>query len=142
MNMSYVDLYSGGAHRRNLAHFASIATLAAIDGEINSQEKELLDRFANKLDITDDEYKEVMNSENKYPINPPASSEERLERLYDLFRIIFVDNEIDEEERTLITKYAIGLGYRSESANLIIKRSIDIFSGRIGFEDYLYLLKH
>ncbi|SMG41445.1 hypothetical protein SAMN03080602_03016 [Arenibacter troitsensis] len=142
MNMSYVDLYSSGAHRRNLAHFASIATLAAIDGEINDKERELLDRFANKLDITEDEYKEVMKSENKYPINPPASSEERLERLYDLFRIIFVDNVIDEEERALITKYAIGLGYRSESANLIIKRSIDIFSGRISFEDYLYLLKN
>ena len=140
--MSYVDLYSTGTHRRNLAHFASIASLAAVDGAINSKEKELLDRFANKLDITESEYKEVMNSDNKYPINPPASSEERLERLFDLFRIIFVDNVIDEEERILITKYAIGLGYRSESANLIIKRSIDIFSGKISFEDYLYLLKN
>jgi uncharacterized tellurite resistance protein B-like protein len=140
--MSYVDLYSTGTHRRNLAHFASIASLAAVDGAINIKEKELLDRFANKLDITEAEYKEVMNSDNKYPINPPASSEERLERLFDLFRIIFVDNVIDEEERILITKYAIGLGYRSESANLIIKRSIDIFTGKIDFEDYLYLLKH
>lgn len=140
--MSYVDLYSSGAHRRNLAHFAAIATLAAVDGEINEEERVLLDRFANKLDITADEYKEVMESENKYPINPPASSEERLQRLFDLFRIIFVDHIIDEEERALITKYAIGLGYRSESANLIIKRSIEIFSGQIAFEDYLYLLKH
>ena len=142
MNMSYVDLYSSGTHRRNLAHFASIATLAAVDGAINTEEKKLLDRFANKLDITDAEYQEVMKSEIKYPINPPVSSEERLERLFDLFRIIFVDHVIDEEERALITKYAIGLGYRSESANLIIKRSIDIFSGKIDFEDYLYLLKH
>ncbi|RTE55283.1 TerB family tellurite resistance protein [Arenibacter aquaticus] len=140
--MSYVDLYSSGAHRRNLAHFAAIATLAAVDGEINEEERVLLDRFANKLDITADEYKEVMESDNKYPINPPASSEERLQRLFDLFRIIFVDHIIDKEERALITKYAIGLGYRSESANLIIKRSIEIFSGQIAFEDYLYLLKH
>ncbi len=140
--MSYVDLYSSGAHRRNLAHFAAIATLAAVDGEINEEERVLLDRFANKLDITADEYKEVMESDNKYPINPPASSEERLQRLFDLFRIIFVDHIIDKEERALITKYAIGLGYRSESANLIIKRSIEIFSGQIEFEDYLYLLKH
>ncbi len=140
--MSYVDLYSSGAHRRNLAHFAAIATLAAVDGEINEEERVLLDRFANKLDITADEYKVVMESENKFPINPPASSEERLERLFDLFRIIFVDHIIDKEERALITKYAIGLGYRSESANLIIKRSIEIFSGQIAFEDYLYLLKH
>ncbi|MCM4167611.1 Co-chaperone protein DjlA [Arenibacter antarcticus] len=140
--MSFVDLYSSGTHRRNLAHFAAIATLAAIDGEVNEEERELLDRFANKLDITEEEYKEVMSEENKYPINPPTNSEERLERLYDLFRIIFADHYIEEQERSLITKYAIGLGYKSEAADIIIQKSIDIFSGRIAFDDYLYLLKH
>lgn len=140
--MSFVDLYSSGTHRRNLAHFAAIATLAAVDGEINLEERKLLDRFARKLDITEEEYKEVMKAENKYPINPPTSSEERLERLYDLFRIIFADSHIEEQEHTLITKYAIGLGYKPEGAALIINKSIDIFSGNIDFEDYLYLLKH
>ncbi|QWX83938.1 TerB family tellurite resistance protein [Cellulophaga sp. HaHaR_3_176] len=140
--MSFVDLYSSGEHRRNLAHFASIASLAAIDGEVNLKEKALLDRFARKLDITDTEYSEVIKSDNKYPINPPATSEERLERLFDLFRIIFADHEIDEEEMILIRKYAIGLGYSSESAKKVIDRSVAIFSGKIDFEDYVYLVKH
>lgn len=140
--MSFVDLYSSGEHRRNLAHFASIASLAAIDGAVNPQEKVLLDRFARKLDITDAEYAEVMKTENKYPINPPTTSEERLERLYDLFRIIFADHEIDEEEMILIKKYALGLGYKSDAADKLIKRSVEIFGGRIDFDDYLYLIKH
>jgi len=139
--MSFVDLYSSGEHRRNLAHFASIASLAAVDGDVNPKEKELLDRFARKLDITETEYSEVMNTENKYPINPPSTSEERLERLFDLFRIIFADHEIDEEEMTLINKYAIGLGFSGDSAKKVIDRSIVIFSGKIDFDDYLYLLK-
>ncbi|MCW1954063.1 MAG: TerB family tellurite resistance protein, partial [Flavobacteriia bacterium] len=33
--MSFVDLYSHSEHRKNLAHFAAIATLAAVDGHIN-----------------------------------------------------------------------------------------------------------
>ncbi|AIY12934.1 MULTISPECIES: tellurite resistance TerB family protein [Cellulophaga] len=139
--MSFVDLYSSGEHRRNLAHFSSIASLAAVDGEVNPQEKVLLDRFARKLDITDAEYAEVLKSDNKYPINPPSTSEERLERLYDLFRIVFADHEIDEEEMTLVNKYAIGLGYSSEAATKLIKRSVQIFGGRLDFEDYLYLVK-
>ncbi|QXP51409.1 TerB family tellurite resistance protein [Cellulophaga sp. HaHa_2_1] len=139
--MSFVDLYSSGEHRRNLAHFSSIASLAAVDGEVNPQEKVLLDRFARKLDITDAEYAEVLKSDNKYPINPPSTSEERLERLYDLFRIVFADHEIDEEEMTLVNKYAIGLGYSSEAAAKLIKRSVQIFGGRLDFEDYLYLVK-
>lgn len=140
--MSFVDLYLSGSQGRNLAHFAAIATLAAVDGAVNLEEKKLLDSFAHKLNITDEEYKEVMKVENKYPINPPISSEERLERLYDLFQMIFADSHIEEQERTLITKYAIGLGYSPERAKTIIQKSIDIFSGKISYEDYLYLLKH
>jgi uncharacterized tellurite resistance protein B-like protein len=140
--MSFADLYSSGEHRRNLAHFAALATLASIDGEISVEEKKLLDRFATKLDITDSEYQEVLKKENKYPIDSTPDSEKRLERLYDLFRIVYSDHEIDDEERILIKKYAIGLGFTGEKADSIIERSVAIFGGRIDFEDYLYLVKH
>ena len=139
--MSFVDLYDNSEHRKNLAHFAAIATLAAVDGEINPEEVELLNRFAQKLDVTELEYEEVMNKPTIYPIDPPTSSERRLERLFDLFRMIFVDHMIDEDELALIKKYAIGLGYNTETANKIIARSIDIFQGKISYEDYVYLLK-
>ncbi len=140
--MSFVDLYSSSEHRRNLAHFAAIATLAAVDGEVGKEEKLLLDRFAAKLDITQDEFKTVMKKENKYPIDPPVSAEQRLERLYDLFKIIFADHTIDEQELELVTKYAIGLGFTSDKAEKIIQRSVEIFTGKIDLEDYLYLVKH
>jgi len=140
--MSFTDLYGNSEHRKNLSHFAALATLAASDGAITSEEQVLLDRFARKLDISDTEYKEVMLPSNKYPIEPPADAEKRMERLYDLFRIIFSDHMIDEEEMSLLKKYAIGLGFSSESAKVVIERSVAIFSGKIDFEDYLYLLKH
>ncbi|MGB6152993.1 MAG: TerB family tellurite resistance protein [Pricia sp.] len=140
--MGFADLYSSGEHRRNLAHFAALATLASIDGEISTEEKEMLDKFASKLDITSSEYEEVMKKENKYPIDPPNEAEKRLERLFDLFRIIFSDHKIDVEEMVLLKRYAIGLGFAGDAADKIIERSVAIFSGRIDFEDYLYLLKH
>jgi len=138
--MSFADLYTSGEHRRNLAHFAALATLASIDGEISTEEKKMLDRFATKLDITKSEYEEVFKKENKYPIDSTSDSEKRLERLFDLFRIIYSDHEIDDEERVLIKKYAIGLGFTGEKADKVIERSITIFEGKFDFEDYLYLL--
>jgi uncharacterized tellurite resistance protein B-like protein len=140
--MSFADLYSSAEHRRNLAHFAALATLASVDGEISTEEKVLLDRFASKLDITKAEYEEVLKKENKYPIDSTPDSEKRLERLYDLFKIIYSDHEIDDEERQLIKKYAIGLGFTGDQADKVIKRSIAIFGGKIDFDDYLYLVKH
>lgn len=139
--MAFKDLYWNSEHRSNLAHFASIATLAAVDGEVGKEEKEMLDRFAFKLDITEEEYKEVMKKENKYPIEPSLDSGKRLERLYDLFRIIFVDQPIEENELVLLKRYAIEIGYPNEQAKKIIKKSVAIFSGKIDFEDYKFLLK-
>lgn len=141
-NMSFIDLYGNPEHRKNVAHFAALATLAASDGQIGEEEKAMLDSFARKLEISEKEYKEVMKPENKFPIEPPADSEKRLERLYDLFKIIFADHIIDDEEMILLKKYAIGLGFSGDNANKVIERSVAIFSGKIDFDDYLYLLKH
>ncbi|MGB5435362.1 MAG: TerB family tellurite resistance protein [Maribacter sp.] len=138
--MPILDLYNHSEKRRNLAHFAAIASLAAVDGDVNDQEMKLLVKFANKLDITDNEFKEVMKKSNKYPIDPQNNSELRLERLFDLFKIIFADNEVDDDEMVLLKKYAIGLGFPSDKADKIIGKSIAIFSGRIDFDDYLYLI--
>ncbi len=138
--MPIVDLYSHSEQRRNLAHFAALATLAAVDGKVNPEEKAILDRFANKLNITPAEYKEVMKRENKYPVEAPFELEKRYERLFDFFRLIYSDHAIDEEEMVLVRKYAIGLGFSATKAESVIARSIAIFNGRVDFEDYLYLV--
>lgn len=139
--MPILDLYNHSEQRRNLAHFAALASLAAVDGEVNPEEKAILDRFASKLNITQTEYKEVMKKENKYPIEAPFEMEKRYERLFDLFRLIYSDHDIDDEEMALVRKYAIGLGFNAATADRLIARSIAIFSGRIDFEDYLTLIE-
>lgn len=137
--MSFSDLFGTGEHLRNLGHFAAIVNLAAADGPINEQEEEQLKRFAMKLDIGEEEYTKVLANPTAFPIQPNNSVEGRLERLYDLFRIIYSDHDIDQEEEDLLRKYAIGLGFSEKIGKDIIKRSRQIFSG-MSFEDYRYLL--
>ena len=138
--MSISELYESGTQKNNIAHFAAIANVAIVDGEANEQEKELLQKFADKLDISQETFKKVIKNPGKYPINPPSVKEERLEYLYDLFKMIFVDHEIDEQEMKIIHRYAIGLGSSSADAAVLIKKSIKIFRGEIDFEDYQYLM--
>jgi len=121
--------------------FATLASLAAIDGEINADEKEVLDRFAFKLGISEAEYKDILKKENKYPIETPHSLEKRLERLFNFFQIIFADNIIDDHEMSMVKKYAIGLGFMPDKANQIIEKSVAIFTGKIPFEDYFELMQ-
>ena len=138
--MSFSDLFGTGEHLRNLGHFAAIVNLAAVDGEINEHEEAQLRRFASKLDIQEEEYSKVLKNPTAFPIHPNNRVQGRLERLHDLFKIIFADHMIDEEEEELLKKYAIGLGFSSEVSEGIIKRSIQIFCGQISFDDYVYLL--
>jgi len=138
--MSFTDLFESGEHKRNLGHFASIANMASVDGKLDQEEEKMLRRFARKLDIDESEYEMVLENPSKYPINPPMDADRRLERMHDLFKMIFADNEIDDHERRLIEKYAIGLGYTEELAAKLIKRSIDIYQGGLDIDDYRYLL--
>lgn len=138
--MSIVDLFESSIHRNNMAHFSAILNIALIDGELNSDEQKIINRFVKKLDITEEEYKEVLKNPNKYPIIPQNSIDDRLERLLDLFKIIFSDHKIDKEERDLVLRYAIQLGFNEQSAISIIKKSLNLFEANIDFDDYKKIL--
>lgn len=139
--MSIVDLYESSKHRNNVAHFCALVNIATVDGVLNEEEEKLINRFAKKLDITEVEYKEILKDAKKYPIQPQISSDDRLERLLDLFKIIYSDHQIDEAEKKLIDKYAIQLGFSLEKAEDIIKKTIKIFNGEIDLETYKSILK-
>ncbi|CAM1353516.1 MULTISPECIES: tellurite resistance TerB family protein [Tenacibaculum] len=138
--MSIVDLYESSKHRNNVAHFSAIVNLAIIDGDLNEDEEKLVNRFARKLDITEAEYKEIVENSKKYPVVPQAKTDDRLERLLDLFKIIYSDHEIDEAELKLILRYAIQLGFSQERAEEIISKTTKVFSGKIDLDQYKSIL--
>lgn len=140
--MSFYELFKKGHQTRNIAHFASIASLALSDGKISDDEQVLLHSLATKLGVSKSEMAEILKNPDQYPIIPSNSAEERLERMHDLFDMIFTDHEIDVKELVLIKKYAIGLGYNSPNANELIKNSIEIYTGKISFNEYKYLIKN
>lgn len=138
--MSISDFFCQGEHLRNVKHFASLVSIAKIDGEINEEEAFVLKRLAEKLDITEEEFNRIMSNSScfsNYPQNTPLG---RLEKLYDLFKIIFADQKVDEKELSFLGKYAVALGFSSETSSEIIDESINLFSGQINIEDYLLII--
>lgn len=138
--MSFEDLFSGGSHKRKLGHFSALVNVALVDGPLTSEEEFLLLRFARKLDISELEYNEILKNPKKYPIFPTHSQEIRLKQLHDIFRIVFADKEVDQEEAAFLRRYAIALGFNDTEAKRIIDRSIQIFNGGLDFYDYEHLL--
>lgn len=139
--MSISELYQSGTQKNKIAHFAAITNIASIDGALNAEENKMLSKFANKLNIGEDEYMQIIKNPDKYPITSVSSKEERLQYIFDLFKMIFADHTMDDQEAKLIYKYAIGLGCSEAKAKEVIKKSIKIFNGDIDFEDYQYLVE-
>jgi hypothetical protein len=83
----------------------------------------------------------ILEKPTDYPIHPNNTYEGRLERLHDLFTIIYSDAQVDEDEMRLLKKYAIAIGFSSQVADQLIKRSVQIFSGKLSYDDYQMLIE-
>ena len=121
--MSFSNLYTSRFKSRNRDHFAAIVRIALADGIISDQEQAFINRTAINLEIEDTEVNYIIENINDYPINPPVSKQIRLERLYDLSRMVFADNIADEAEKKLMHRLVIGLGFEVDKANEIIEKS-------------------
>ena len=69
--MSFSDLFDSEFKTRNKGHFSAIVRVAIADGDLSIEEKEFLDKLAIRLEISAEEYEEILKNPLKYPINPP-----------------------------------------------------------------------
>jgi hypothetical protein len=134
--MSISDLYPTGLHERNIGHFAAIVKLALIDNKIDDKELTLLKRLSCSLGIQKEEFNKILENPNKYPVNPPVSYEERLERLYDLTRMLFLDRNPTIDKTSLLDRIAVGLGFHSKNVITIRNAAIDFFLKEPDLEDF------
>jgi len=124
-NMSFSDLYDSGFRKRNEDHFASIVRVAMDDGVISDKEKAFLDRLARNLSISAEDYDVILKDYMSHPINPPTTYDRRLERLYDLTRMVHIDHDFEQEEPLLI-KLAVGLGFSTTNASYVVHKALTL----------------
>jgi len=123
--MSFSNLYSSGFKQRNRDHFASIIRIALSDGVISKEEEAFINRTAINLEIEEQEVETIKANLDNYPINPPSTEQRRLERLYDLARMVFADQIADEAEKKIMNRLIIGLGFPHEEVKDIINQSFE-----------------
>ncbi len=140
--MSFSDLFDSGFKKRNESHFAAIVRIAMDDGIITEEEQAFLDRLAHNLDISEGDYKSILKDYKSHPINPPVSYDRRLERLYDLVRMVHVDTINGDSEHSLLKKIAIGLGFHPENVKYIIDKALTLVSKDVNLDTFVDEIKH
>ncbi|MCX7548495.1 TerB family tellurite resistance protein [Xanthomarina sp. F1114] len=140
--MSFSDLFDSGFKQRNADHFASIVRVAMDDGIITEQEKAFLDRLAHNLDINDSEYRTILKDYQSHPINPPTSYDRRLERLYDLARMVYVDHIKGDSEMIVLKKIAVGLGFSPDNVKYIVDKALVLVSNGVDIDTFTEEMKN
>jgi hypothetical protein len=140
--MSITELYDSGFKSRNKGHFSAIVRVALSDGKINEDEKLFLDRLARNLEINSAEYEEILENPTKYPINPPYLYLHRLERLYDLSRMVYADGKIGPNQRNLVIKFATGLGFTPSNVNYIVDKALTLLSLSVDLDTFIFEMQN
>ena len=105
--MSFSDLFDSEFKTKNKGHFSAIVRVALADGKTSVEEKAFLDKLATSLEISDSEYEEILTNPLKYNINPPYLYTDRLERLFDLGRMVHIDHHLGDKQEILLEKLSV-----------------------------------
>ena len=135
--MSYSDLYTPGFKLRNRDHLAAIVRIALADGVISEEEKAFIDRLAIHLEIEDEEKSSILENSNQHPINPPTTKQGRLERLYDLARMVLADHIADEAEKQLMKRMVVGLGFPTDQIESLIDNAFTLIKDGSDQDDFV-----
>jgi uncharacterized tellurite resistance protein B-like protein len=111
---SIAHLFESGEQARQKGHFLNLVLLARIDGTISQQENQLLKRVAQRLSLTDEQVKEIMDNPDDYPMIPPVSREERYERFVQLIQLLVADGISDSGEERMVKRLGVALGFTPE----------------------------
>jgi hypothetical protein len=140
--MSFSDLFDSEFKQRNKGHFSAIVRVALVDEKFIPEEKAFLDKLALRLEISKAEYDEILENPLKYPINAPYLHEQRIERLYDLARMVHVDHHLGDKQELLLRRIGIALGFTAENVNYIIDKALLLVDRKVDLDTFAFEMKN
>lgn len=139
--MSISDLYASGKHKQEVGHFANLVKVAIANNTISEGEQQFLNKAAKKLNISEEEYSDILKSPDKYPINPPIGYDESIERLYRLTKMVYADGHIHESQVHLLRKVATALSIPLDNVEKVCDEAIHLVMNNNDLEAFTGAIK-
>ena len=140
--MPFSDLFNSENIQKNRGHFSALVRIAHADGNITEQEQNFLDKLAVALQISKEEYDEILENPSKHEINAPYLYVDRLEALYKLTRIVHRDHQLGDLQEHLLVKFALALGFTPGNVNYIVNKALKLVDMAVDEETFLYEMKN
>ena len=102
------------------SHMKNLIEMAAVDGNFDSVEYELLRSIAKRNSISESQLKEIRQNPDQIKFEVPSDPKEKFEQLYDLVHMMSIDKSIHAEEMKLSRIFAVKFGYKREVVNELV----------------------
>lgn len=93
------------------SHMKNLIEMAAVDGNFEDIEYDLLKTIAKRNGISENQLKEIRKNPEGIKFEVPSDTKQKFHQLYDLVHMMSIDNAIHDEEAKLSVLFAIKFGY-------------------------------
>jgi hypothetical protein len=67
---------------------------------------------------------------------------ERLERLYDLARIVHIDHHLGDKREKMLLKFGLALGFTPGNVNYIVNKALTLVDKKVDLDTFIYEMKN
>lgn len=121
--MNFTDILSrfkqGKATARS--HMKNLIEMAAVDGNFDLVEFDLLKQIAKRNNISESQLKSIHTNHVDIEFTLPENKQEKFDQFYDLVHMMSIDKTVHSEEMKLCNLFAVKFGYSRDRANELIK---------------------
>jgi uncharacterized tellurite resistance protein B-like protein len=127
--MNLKDLLGAFSQGKSSAksHMKNLIEMAAVDGNFDDVEYDLLKSIAKRNGIGEGQLKEIRKNPNHIKFEVPTDASEKFHQLYDLVHMMSIDKNVHSEEMKLSHIFAVKFGYNRNK----IKELVDTIQSNI-----------
>lgn len=143
--MSLLDIFSSPEKRKGKSHLKNLMAMAMADGKLEDVELKFLTKIASRYGISTKELEGIRINVSKNPTFSFEKDSSKFEQIYDLIKMMMIDDEINPKELKMCKKYAEKIGYQSTKVDEIIESVVQNISNGNSLEEtrtrLAYLIK-
>lgn len=127
--MNLKDLLGAFSQGKSTAksHMKNLIEMAAVDGNFDDIEYDLLKSIAKRNGISEGQLKEIRKNPNHVKFEVPTDAKEKFHQLYDLVHMMSIDKNVHSDEMKLSHIFAVKFGYNRDK----VKELVDTIQSNI-----------
>jgi uncharacterized tellurite resistance protein B-like protein len=120
--MKFTEILSGFKQGRGTArsHMKNLIEMAAVDGNFDNVEYDLLKEIAKRNNISENQLKSIRQDHKEISFELPKDRREKFDQFYDLVHMMSIDKTIHSDEMKLCNLFAVKFGYSRDRVGELI----------------------